>query len=321
MNTTSITFRKSNPSYTVLGQNPSSAQERGEEISIILLQRGSGFQRKEYFQQLFDNGYQHVVSLEWNTQAYDREQLCSRFPGLQFMVFQEDNIPLGQALNLAFEQVKNQFLYVLWSDMQAQALHPSAYDSLIETKALVQVPHIRDNKGANIPSLVTPARDGESLRVLFLQSKKDLESSLYPFDYMGVFRRERFLQLGGFDEFFSSEFWQKMDFGYRAYLWGEQIVLNSKLRVEAQQELEIEDMTVKSCYRRFYLKNLAISFLSDHAKLSSKRFFPYWRKSGLNYFKAKKEFKSIQDWVESQKYRYKSDATYVTELWGETGDF
>ena len=151
-----------------------------------------------------------------------------------------------------------------------------------------------------------------------MEPQAEGQLSLYPFDGIGIYDRARFIQMGGFDITLQNRHWQFMDFGFRAYLWGERIESSLHLKLSCDGELPAEDTTAEQSYRRFYLKNIAPAFRSDYAHLPLSRFPPFLFRSGEDFFAAWEEFSECRKWVMKNKFRWKFDARGVTHLWDES---
>jgi hypothetical protein len=142
---------------------------------------------------------------------------------------------------------------------------------------------------------------------------------------VGVYNRERFISLGGFDAALKSTYWQLMDFGFRAHLWGEEIRSTQKIRLSYNGEAPSEDSTAEESYRRFYLKNLAPRFQIDGETTSGRRsgrawiplhrFFAYLFRSGGDPFSAWAEFSGGRRWVKENSGRFRRDARSLTDFW------
>ncbi|GAB1483888.1 hypothetical protein MASR2M78_27040 [Treponema sp.] len=139
--------------------------------------------------------------------------------------------------------------------------------------------------------------------------------SLFPFDAVGIYNKEKFIRLGGFDTSLSSSFWQLMDFGFRAHLWGEAIVSTQLVKVVYDGDVPAGDATIEASHKRFYLKNLAPVFGGDSAHLPWRRFLPYLFRANTGPLEARDEFKAARDWVATNRYRFSCDARTVLELW------
>jgi hypothetical protein len=106
-----------------------------------------------------------------------------------------------------------------------------------------------------------------------------------------------------------------MDFGFRAWLWGEEIRSSHALKLAYEGEIPSEDNTAEENYRRFYLKNLAPAFHGDHAHLPWGSFPGYFFKSGEDIFTAWEDFAESRRWVNTNRFRWHSDARILTESW------
>jgi hypothetical protein len=174
-----------------------------------------------------------------------------------------------------------------------------------------------------LPSLIAPMTQRKKMRIYFLEGQNEGDISLYPFDGIGIYDRQRFINTGGFDTTIKQTHWQLMDFGFRAHLWGEEISLNLHFKIAYDNELPMEDYSPGESYKRFYLKNIAPVFRYDYAHLPLYRFPGFFFKSGEDILSARDEFKEVRKWVTINKYRWKHDARAVINKWDasqEKGD-
>jgi len=338
MNTIPTIFNEKVTHYTAVG-----CKERSSTtgISAIVLNRGS-MPRRSFFQELEKIGFDNVISIETNVPHYDIEELSGRFPFVRF-ILPENEINLGQSVNLGATEIESQLFYVLRSDMKivaggtarkmAERLScDSGLNSDNEDKddknnpkkksgfiRLCTVPVIMNSNYETLPSLIAPMTQRKKMRTVYLEPRDEGNLSLYPFDGIGIYDRQRFINLGGFDTTLKHTHWQLMDFGFRSFLWGEEIALNLHFKLSYDGELPQENYTVEDSYRWFYLKNLAPVYRNDYAHLPFYRFPAFFIKCGIDLGYAWNEFKDTRKWVTTNKYRWKCDARDVTKRWDTTG--
>jgi hypothetical protein len=326
MNTIPTIFNEKITPYTAVGGRDYSASTG---ISAVILNRPGQYQRRSFFTDLENTGFDNVISIESCAPHYDIEELSLRFPFVRF-ILPEKEINLGEQINLAASEIESPLFYVLRSDMKiiaggtarrlAERLSVNSEDTdETETKngiiRLCTVPVIMNSNYEVLPSLTAPMTQRRKMKPVFLEPHNEGDLSLYPFDGAGIYDRKRFINIGGFDITLNNTFWQLMDFGFRALLWGEEIAVNLHLKLSYNGELPTEDFTVEESYRRFYMKNLAPVFRNDYAHLPFYRFPSYVHKSGDDFFSAWEEFKECRKWVVKNKFRWRCDARTVTNRW------
>jgi hypothetical protein len=174
---------------------------------------------------------------------------------------------------------------------------------------------IQNTRCETHPTLIAPAVSRGNVNPLIFTPQKEGLPSLYPFDSIGIYDRERFIRLGGFDATLKNPYWQLMDFGFRSFLWGEEIRVTQQVKLSREGEFPVADTTPDESYRRFYLKNLALVFRGDYAHLPLRRFFSYFRRSGADPFSAWEEFSQARRWIKTNRYRFRSDARMLNDLW------
>jgi hypothetical protein len=291
-------------------------------VSVLLLNRGTRLYRSEVFRELERIGFESVVSVEERgLEGSDVEGLAARYPRARFLLLAEPASP-GEMVNLGMRESCGPFVFVLWSDMSlsTQGLSSRFFERLAERDILCQAPFLSAKGGDPVPSAASPALHRSSLKVLHLAPGKDGARSIYPFDYCGIFSRERFVLTGGYDGGIANPYWQKLDFGFRSWLWGEEIRLAQALKVAYDEAPPSEDATPDEHYKRFWLKNLAPSYRGDSAQIPFSRCWSYLTSHAGNLFTATSEFRAAREWVRLNRYRFKSDASSLVDLWDEEAE-
>jgi len=327
MNTIPSIFNEKITPYTAVGGKERIASTG---ISAVILNRQGSFPRRSFFQELEKTGFDNVISIETSSPHYDIEDLSSRFPFVRF-ILPENDINLGEQINLAASEIESPLFFVLRSDMKiiaggtarrmAERLSVSQ-EEIDENggkrpgfKRLCTVPVIVNSNYEVFPSLVSPVTHRRKMKTVFFEPHVEGDLSLYPFDGIGIYDRRRFINTGGYDATLKNIHWQLMDFGFRAFLWGEEIALNLQLKLSCDAEIPVENYTVEESYRRFYLKNLAPVFRSDYAHLPLYRFPSFLGKSGEDILSAWDEFNESKRWVTKNKFRWRCGARDVTKRW------
>ncbi|MDR0558078.1 MAG: hypothetical protein LBG43_09510 [Treponema sp.] len=328
MNITPTIYDDAGRSYTVVG-----GMERGGStgLSAVLLNRSGRYSRHAFFQELEKIGFDFIISMEGPHERYDIEELSGRFPHIRFILL-KDEISIGEQINVAALEISSPLFFVLWNDLRI--LHSGGAFRMTERlllsaeelamgrqtsqyKRLCTAPLIQNSRFETLPTLIAPALYGNSVKTLSFTPIVEGKPSLYPFDWVGVYDRERFLRIGGFDAALTRTYWQLMDFGFRAHLWGEEIASTQLIRISYDGDIPPEDSTTEQCYRRFYLKNIAPVFRGDSAYLPIRRFPGFFKRSRGRVFALWKEFMSARQWVKANSFRFKNDARSITELWDD----
>jgi hypothetical protein len=325
MNTIPTTFNDALPSYTAVGGKERKASTG---LSAVILNRGGHYSRFNLFGELEKAGFDYVISMEGTQKRYDLEALSGNFPSLRFILL-KDPISFGEEINLAASELSSPLFFVLWNDLRilrgggagrmAERLLPDAEDGAAGQKSgakrLCTVPVIQDSRFEPIPTLSSPLMVRGAVKTIPSVPGREGLPSLYPFFGVGIYDRERFVRLGGFDRTIKNFHWQLMDFGFRAHLWGEEIISTRYIKLAYEGSIPEEDCTAEAGYRRFFLKNLAPVFRSDYAHIPLRRFFKFFRRSGEDFFSVWEEFSQARRWVKTNRYRFKYDAKILAGLW------
>jgi hypothetical protein len=318
MNTIPTTLDAGAVTYTVVGA-PKAAPAADAPLSVVLLNRGSRIYRGDALGELERSGLGNILSVEQRPDALDFEALSSRHPGVRFLILSEPASP-GVQVNLAIRESPGPYVFVLWNDMSlsSQGLSSRFFERLSERDILCQAPALFARGGDQLPSAASPAFNRSSLKVLLLPAAKDGTRTLFPFDYAGIYSREKFALTGGFDPSLPNPYRQKLDFGFRSWLWGEEIRIAQALKVSYAESPSPEDETPDECYKWFWLKNLAPSFRGDSGAISASRLWPYLRSRGGKAPAAWGEFRAAREWVRINRYRFRTDAGSLVDLWDES---
>jgi hypothetical protein len=329
MSTIPTTFNETPASYTAVGGKERFASTG---LSAVLLNRGGRYPRRAFFQELEKTGFDYVISIESSPERYDMEELSNRFPYLRFILPRRE-VSLGEQINLAASELDSPLFFVLWNDLaifagggagrMAERLSGKTEESdengadekRSPFKRLCTVPVIQNSRFETLPSLIAPAVFRKKIRTVFFTPRYEGQLSLYPFDGVGIYDRERFIRLGGFDGTLQNTYWQFMDFGFRAQLWGEEIGLGQQIKLSYDGEIPAENNTAEASYRRFYLKNLAPVFRGDYAHLPLRRFPGYLFRSGADPFAAWEDFSESRRWVRTNRFRWRCDPWTVAGRW------
>ena len=327
MNTIPITFNDSLPSYTVVGGTERRAPTG---LSAVILNRGGRHPRYSYFEELEKAGFDYVLSMESSSTRYDLESLSQSFPFVRFVLLQEPVSP-GEEINLAAAELSSPLFFVLRNDLKilrggaadrmADRLLvggiPGAVEKGRQYKRLCTVPLVQDGRSEVMPTIISPALVPErnlmaAFRTIPYVPRKEGLASLYPFDGIGIYDRDRFIRLGGFDPCIQNFHWQLMDFGFRSFLWGEEIASTQYIKLAYDGTIPQEDTTLGGSFFAFYLKNLAPVFRGDYAHIPLRRFPGYFRRRG-DLGAAWDEFSAARAWVKTNRYRFTSDARTIAE--------
>lgn len=316
MNTTPIIFNERKVPHTIIGGQVRKTDEEVSPVTVILLNRGGRYYRSAVLQNLENAGFDSVISIELSAESYDIESLSQRFPRVKFLIPLE-KLTVGEMINTGMAETASPRVLVIWNDIRisANSIGKKVLERVKQDDLLCLAPQLSGPKMEALPVQMVPALMRKQFLVEPMAVLRDGCPTVYPFDFTGIYNRERFIRMGGFDWTIADSYWQNLDFGFRAHLWGEHIQLSSSFRLGYDGESAVEDTTRNVSYMRFYLKNLAPVFRRDQAVLPY-RLVPGWlTQSGLNPVDALTLFKSVRRWVYSNRYRFTTDAASLCAAW------
>jgi hypothetical protein len=324
------TFKDGLPEYSVPGSLGGERRGSGSPPAVLLRNRNpprpncAEIDRRKVFSRLEKANFGSVLSFELQDERQNIEELASSFPFVHFIILKND-VNAGVQLNLAAGELFSPCFFALRQDF----LPPEGFDAsnlhserlctapLItladdKTSALVHAPLFgggRFNVGHFTPAAMNSDDKDDGGDGVF--------QTLYPTLGLGLYDRERFIRLGGFDAGIRAEYWQLLDFGMRGRLWGEETAVSAALKLESAADGYEENAGIGKSYRRFFLKNLAPRLSDDDgAYLPLGSFLPFWQSSRLGPLRAWEEFRAAREWVGLNRYRWRSDAAVVVRDWG-----
>jgi hypothetical protein len=180
------------------------------------------------------------------------------------------------------------------------------------------VPELLDKELEAIPCVHIPSFFDKKLKVIDLAPEEGTKLSLYPYDFVGLYSRPLFMALAGFDTQIASPFWQNLDFGIRAFQWGEVISLSRRTKIRYLSTPEVQSLSQEGGYDRFYLKNYWPFYAADHVEVSFWRFLKLIKPSGVKWQDVTARYTEIREWLLRHRYRFKKDLKGVIELWENT---
>jgi hypothetical protein len=317
MSTIPLTFKQTRISYTVMGGVPKPRVGKyAFSVSIVVLNRGGRLYQHDMFTELPSHESLEIISIEGPDVAYNVENLSRKYPHVKFLLLHE-KCTTGEKVNIAVEEAMSRLVIVMWNDMKISqsSLTGRVLDKIEKQNTLCTVPILKNKKGDTVPSIQIPGYVKKNFKIIPWNPLHDGMKSLFAFDFCGVYNKEKYRLSGGYDRNITTPFWQKADFGFRVFLWGENIVCNTSLLFNYKYEVPFEENTPDKSYKSFYLKNLCVEFRSDKGVLPFRKFFKYVIKSDTGFITSLKDFLVVKKWVVLNKYRFKRDARSLIELW------
>jgi hypothetical protein len=191
--------------------------------------------------------------------------------------------------------------------------------SLEKVGAVCTVPLCRNAKLHPIPSWQSPVRKKRRLSITYRIPRRDGEDTLFPFDYCGVYSTEKFLRTGGFDPSIPNPYWQKLDFGFRCFLWGERIIGSTQLSLTYTAAPPTDNSTPDRSYKLFFLKNMVVRMRRETGVLPAWFFLDYLVHSDASPLDSLREFGAVRDWVHAHRFRFRRDPRDLLQKW-EAGE-
>ncbi len=316
MNTIPTIFNEQRTSYTAVGGIIGENSGVFDDLCVVVLNRGRRYYGSLFFDDLLQAGFTSIISAELSPHGSNIESLSGKYPAIKFLSAGKP-VTAGEMINISFRETSAPYILVLWNDISIP--HGSFTLRLLEKlkteNLLCTAPVLSNAKGAALPNQIVPTLQGNTFSTEQLACIKDKTETIYPYDFMGVYNRRKCMNIGGFDYGIQNPYWQNLDFGFRAHLWGEQIKIFTSFRLHYDGEAPTEDISADTSYRQFYLKNLAPELVGGEGYLSYYVYISFMCKSGLNPLTAWKYFFSAKKWVWNYRMHFKTTARNLTAQW------
>ncbi|ACH94891.1 hypothetical protein ACE4V3_00940 [Borrelia recurrentis] len=311
-------FRSNDYSYTVIQSKNSYVQKSTFGISFVILNRGTKIFREDLFEFLSNFDFiREIISIEKQSNRTSLQFISENYDKLKFILLSGD-LNSGEKVNLAMKESICSFVFVLQSDMYLLNPFwiPNIFDEIVKKNVLLVGGEFFDKDEEVVPSIFLPTIDKyQRLKVILINSERDYEKTLITMDYCGLYSKEKFIQLGGFDKRIKNEYFQRLDFGLRAIYFGESIYIYRKLRIQYTALNIPEDLTKNKSFLIFLLKNYVPIFIGNGVKFSFLRFIRLCLRYGVNPFRFGREFKEIKYETIKNSLRFKGDLKSAIELW------
>lgn len=178
-------------------------------------------------------GAGEVIVVDDGSEDGSLQLLRSEFPVVRVVAMPE-NVGFGPACMAGIHASKGDIVYLLNTDV---SVDPSFLGSLIESMADDDVFAVSSvNVLAGSPETPSETRHPHFRKGFFMfythapQGEPPYETFFAPGGY-SAFRKDRFLQIGGFDPLFEPFYWEDVDLSYRALKRGWRILVDPRSRI------------------------------------------------------------------------------------------
>lgn len=313
MNTIPITFNEHKIPYTIFKKNNSEIESK---LSVVILNRGAKYYLSIFFNNLISIGLKSIVFVSNTKRNLELESLSIEFPNIKFLTPAEE-ISTGEMINLGISEVSSEYVLVIWNDVRLMQSY--SFDTLLKNMRkndyICAAPLLIDYNDKLLPTQLVPSLEDQNFTTEQFSCISNFTKTLYMFDFIGIYDRAKFIEVGGFDYTIKNNYWQNLDFGFRSNMWGNDIVIANDFKIKYATDTPIENISADSSYMTFYLKNLALTCGNDGIHLSWKRFLHYKKQSGLNIFAAYKYFSQAVNWVKLNSKKFTQEPAKMISQW------
>lgn len=300
---------------TVIGGQQDTSEKK-INLSLILLNSNGSHLNLNIFENLVKCKFDSIISIEHDSDNYSLDDITKKFPSVKFIIPLEPTTD-GEMINIAMSEVKTEYVLVIRDTLHIPAsfISQNLVDKLLVEKKYCIVPWLMDKTYQGLPVHYIPG--AEKSHFVIESSVKILDGikTVYPFDYIAFYNKNKFIQLGGFDYTIRSPYWQNLDLALRSWLWGEETKITTLLQLSYKDEVPVEDSTFNQDYLRYYLKNEVPKFKNEKAYISRRFFNKFRKRSSCGYLEAKKQYKNAKKWVEKNQYKFKQDLQSFVQNW------
>ena len=311
------TFDEHQINMTVLGGRVNDSPE-ALNISVILLNSSASHLKTAVFENLLGCGFRSIISIEHDSTNFSTEDISRKFPDIKFMIPLEKTSD-GEIINLAMSEIDADYVLVLRDSLYIPSgvVLSNLANRLIGENKYCIVPRLMDKNKNGLYTLFTPGAEKSHFVIDSSSYVTDGKKTIYPKDYVALYNRKKFIQLGGFDYTIQSSYWQNLDLAIRSWLWGEETRLTTMLQFSYIDDPAVEDTTINQDYLRYYLKNEMPKYKNQAGFIKNSSFIKFLFHSSCGYLEAKRQFNEAKEWVNKNKYRFKKDLQTFIKEWPE----
>lgn len=316
MNGIPLIFNERQVQQTVLGGRIQNTNYITTPCTLLLLNRGNNHYRQRNIDSLLKIGFHEIISIESSSTSYQLEDFSHRYPQVRFVIPQE-KLSVGEMINIGIAEAHCDHVLVIWNDLHISQtlINTKSIENLIQKDVFCVVPRLETTNLNALPVKMIPSIENANFTVLPTETLKDNDKTIYPFDFIGFYNKQKFMQLGGFDYTITTSYWQNLDLSLRAWLWGEEILISNSFKLKYDDESPSEDISPDNTQLRFFLKNCAPRFSQDYAYIPKTKYFSFLNRYPGTPLEALKEFNNARKWVATNKYRYKTDVLTLIKEW------
>ena len=314
MNGIPLTFSEHQINRTILG-GPKVTDPNSLNVSVILLNSSGSHFKLHVFENLLKCNFQTIVSVEHDSSNFT-DDVSKRYPMIKFLVPLEKTSD-GDLINLAMSEVNSDYVLVIRDSLNIPAnfIPPHLVERLTADSPYCIVPRLLDKNRNALPCAFSPSAERTHFVIDSSSEITNGKKTLFPSDYVALYNRKKFIELGGFDWTISSPYWQNLDLALRSWLWGEQTVLTSHLQFSYIDEPPVSDTTYNLDYLRYYLKNELPKIKMEQGYLKKSSFLVFLLRSNCGIMEARRQFNAARTWVRKNKFRYKMDLQTLVQNW------
>ena len=319
MNGIPLTFSEHQINRTILG-GPKVLDPASLNISVILLNSSGSHFKMHVFENLLQCGFRTIVSVEHDSSNFT-DDVSRRFPMIKFLVPLEKTSD-GDLINLAMSEVNTDYVLVIRDSLNIPAnfIPPHLAERLTADSPYCIVPRLLDKDHNALPCAFSPSAERTHFVIDSSAEITNGKKTLFPFDYIGLYNRKKFIELGGFDWTIASPYWQNLDLAVRSWLWGEQTILTSTMQFSYIDEAPVNDTTYNLDYLRYYLKNELPKIRMEQGYLKRSSFPVFLFRSSCGIMEARRQFNAAKTWVAKNKFRYKMELQTLVQNWSRTDE-
>ncbi|GAH39464.1 unnamed protein product, partial [marine sediment metagenome] len=154
-------------------------------------------------------GLGEIICIEGPHIPYDIEPLSRKFPNIRFLLLQ-DKASVGEKINLGIDEARSRLVLVAWSDMKISfsLSLTKVLEKIGGAETLCTVPLLKNQTSEIVPSIQIPAFIKGKLKLIPKEPVEEGMKTLFPFDYCGVYSKDKYLLTGGFDHLMTNPYWQ-----------------------------------------------------------------------------------------------------------------
>jgi len=223
--------------------------------------------------------FNYALQVVTSAERFEKLNLQDIYPDVSFIVFRSQ-VSIGEKVNAIADECHSTYFMVVRSDTSLLDFNGQRLFGAMASreKPVIITPILLNSGNELLPTVKVPHLSGKELDPLSFQPSVEegvLQNTLYSLQALGLYETALFQRLKYYDTDILGSYYQCMDFGIRAYLYGNTVLSSSDFILRFFNKSSfIEDRSACEGMNRCYTRALSIRRIAG--KNVAEKWKPYY---------------------------------------------